>query len=136
MKTFGIRLGASSCVAEGVADDDPGGPAELDAQAPAHGLLRPMARAAGEHLRHFFEKLTVISAGPRAELPSCLQHQQGSSVMLAYQGNAGRWFDPLRQMRLLQQDMNRLMDSLRVPAPPEFPLINIWTGPDGAVITA
>ncbi|MFG1235598.1 Hsp20/alpha crystallin family protein [Xanthobacter autotrophicus DSM 597] len=56
--------------------------------------------------------------------------------MLAYQGNAGRWFDPLRQMRFMQHDMNRLMDSLRVPAPPEFPLMNIWTGPDGAVITA
>lgn len=56
--------------------------------------------------------------------------------MLAYQGNAGRRFDPFRQMRLMQQDMNRVVDRLRVPTSPEFPPINVWTGPDGAVITA
>lgn len=56
--------------------------------------------------------------------------------MLAYQGNAGRWFDPLRQMQLMQRDMNRLTDSLRMPLAPEFPLMNIWAGANGAVITA
>lgn len=56
--------------------------------------------------------------------------------MLAYQGNAGRTFDPFRQLRLVQQDVNRLMNNLRVPSTPEFPPINIWTGPDGVVITA
>ena len=56
--------------------------------------------------------------------------------MLAYQGNAGRGLDPFRQMRLMQQDVNRLMNNLRTSATPEFPPINIWTSPDGAVITA
>lgn len=50
--------------------------------------------------------------------------------------NTGRWIDPLRQMRLAQSDMSRLFDNLRLAAPPEFPLMNVWTGPDGAVITA
>lgn len=50
--------------------------------------------------------------------------------------NTGRWFDPLRQMRFAQRDMSRLFDNLRLAAPPEFPLMNVWTGPDGAVITA
>lgn len=50
--------------------------------------------------------------------------------------NTGRWFDPLRQMRLAQRDMSRLFDNLRLAAPPEFPLMNIWAGADGAVVTA
>lgn len=50
--------------------------------------------------------------------------------------NSGRWFDPLRQMRSAQRDMGRLLDNLRLPAAPEFPLMNIWTVADGAVITA
>lgn len=50
--------------------------------------------------------------------------------------NTGRWFDPLRQMRSAQTDMSRALDNLRLVAPPEFPLMNIWTGRDGAVITA
>ncbi len=48
----------------------------------------------------------------------------------------GRWSDPLRQMRFAQRDMSRLFDNLRLAAPPEFPLMNIWAGPEGAVITA
>ncbi|MBC9877564.1 Hsp20/alpha crystallin family protein [Bradyrhizobium sp. INPA01-394B] len=56
--------------------------------------------------------------------------------MLAYPGNAGRTFDPFRQMRLMQQDVKRVMNNLRAPTTSEFPPINIWTGPDGAVITA
>jgi HSP20 family protein len=35
--------------------------------------------------------------------------------MLAYPGNAGRTFDPFRQMRLMQQDVNRVMNNLRAP---------------------
>ncbi|MFP5078494.1 Hsp20/alpha crystallin family protein [Rhizobium sp. YIM 134829] len=50
--------------------------------------------------------------------------------------NTGRGFDPLRQMRSAQSDMSRLLDNLRLSAAPEFPLMNIWAGPDGAVITA
>ncbi len=50
--------------------------------------------------------------------------------------NTGRGFDPLRQMRSAQSDMSRLFDNLRLVAAPEFPLMNIWAGADGAVITA
>ncbi|CAH0342582.1 Hsp20/alpha crystallin family protein [Rhizobium sp. CECT 9324] len=50
--------------------------------------------------------------------------------------NTGRGFDPLRQMRSAQSDMSRLLDNLRLVAAPEFPLMNIWAGTDGAVITA
>lgn len=50
--------------------------------------------------------------------------------------NTGRWFDPLQQMRSAQRDMSRLFDNLRLATAPEFPLMNIWTGKDGAVITA
>lgn len=50
--------------------------------------------------------------------------------------STGRWFDPLRQMRTAQRDMGRLFDNVRLAAPPEFPLMNIWTGPEGAVVTA
>lgn len=50
--------------------------------------------------------------------------------------NTGRGFDPLRQMRSAQTDMSRLFDNLRLAAPPEFPMMNIWAGTDGAVITA
>ena len=49
--------------------------------------------------------------------------------------NTGRWLDPLRQMRFAQKDMSRLLDNLRLTAP-EFPLMNIWAGTDGAIITA
>ena len=50
--------------------------------------------------------------------------------------NTGRRFDPVRQMRFAQRDMGQFLDNLRLAAPPEFPPLNIWAGPDGAVITA
>lgn len=56
--------------------------------------------------------------------------------MLQNLDSTGRWVDPLRQMRFAQRDMSRLFDNLRVVAPPEFPLMNVWAGSDGAVITA
>ena len=56
--------------------------------------------------------------------------------MLRNLENTGRWVDPLRQMRFAQRDMSRLFDSMRLAVPPEFPLLNVWAGPDGAVITA
>lgn len=56
--------------------------------------------------------------------------------MVSYYGTAGRWFDPVRQMHQAQQDMNRLIGNLRLAASPEFPLMNIWTGTEGTVVTA
>jgi HSP20 family protein len=48
----------------------------------------------------------------------------------------GRWFDPIRQMRRAQADMDRLMRGFRLAPQPEFPLMNVWAGADGAVIAA
>ncbi|MGQ2904789.1 MAG: Hsp20/alpha crystallin family protein [Neoaquamicrobium sediminum] len=56
--------------------------------------------------------------------------------MLQIPENTGRWYNPLRQMRSAQTDMSRIFDNLRLAAPPEFPLMNIWAGADGAVVTA
>ena len=56
--------------------------------------------------------------------------------MLNYPENTGRYLDPVRQMRFAQRDMGRLFNNLRLAAPPEFPLMNIWAGADGVVITA
>src|SRR3984893_16824864 len=49
---------------------------------------------------------------------------------------AGRRFDPLRQMQRAQADLNRLFGGLRFYPPTEFPSLNLWTSPDGAIITA
>jgi HSP20 family protein len=49
---------------------------------------------------------------------------------------AGRRFDPLRQMQRAQADLNRLFGGLRFYPPTEFPSLNLWTSPDGAIIAA
>jgi HSP20 family protein len=54
----------------------------------------------------------------------------------AFSGAAGRWFDPVRQIRQIQNDLGRTMGNLGIPAPPEFPLMNVWAGADGAVVMA
>jgi len=56
--------------------------------------------------------------------------------MVGFYGPAGRWFDPVRQIRQMQNDLGRTMGNLRIPAPPEFPLMNVWAGIDGAVVMA
>ncbi|MDQ1183703.1 MULTISPECIES: Hsp20/alpha crystallin family protein [Agrobacterium] len=50
--------------------------------------------------------------------------------------NTGRWFDPLRQVRSAQGNMSRLFDNFRLADGPELPLMNVWAGTNGAVITA
>ena len=47
-----------------------------------------------------------------------------------------RWFDPMQQLRKAQEDINRLFSGMRVPAAGEFPLVNVWAGPEGAIVTA
>jgi HSP20 family protein len=47
-----------------------------------------------------------------------------------------RWFDPMQQLRKAQEDINRLFSGLRVPLAAEFPLVNVWAGPEGAIVTA
>jgi HSP20 family protein len=49
---------------------------------------------------------------------------------------AGRRFDPVRQMQRAQTDLNRLFGGLRFYPATDFPLLNLWTGPDGAIVAA
>ena len=49
---------------------------------------------------------------------------------------AGRRFDPLRQMQRAQADLNRLFGGLRFYPATEFPSLNLWTSPDGAIVAA
>jgi HSP20 family protein len=45
----------------------------------------------------------------------------------------GRHFDPADQMRRAQADLNRLF-GLRLYPTGEFPSLNLWTSPDGAIV--
>jgi HSP20 family protein len=49
---------------------------------------------------------------------------------------ASRGPDVFREMRRAQEEMNRLFAGLRFAARAEFPPINVWAGPDGAIVTA
>lgn len=40
--------------------------------------------------------------------------------------------DPFQDIRRLQYDINRLFEGVRG----EFPAVNVWTGEDGAIVTA
>jgi HSP20 family protein len=48
----------------------------------------------------------------------------------------GRGFDPVRETQRAQADLNRLFGGLRFYLKPEFPLLNLWTSPDGAIVAA
>lgn len=41
-----------------------------------------------------------------------------------------------RDVRWVQEDMNRLFGALRLMPRAEFPAVNLWVGADGAVVTA
>ena len=57
-------------------------------------------------------------------------------MMLREMTPAGRRFDPVGQMQRAQADLNRLFGGLRFSSTTEFPLMNLWTSPDGAVVAA
>jgi HSP20 family protein len=46
----------------------------------------------------------------------------------------------VREMRRTQEEMNRILSGLRFPLGlsfrSEFPPVNVWAGPDGAIVTA
>jgi HSP20 family protein len=44
--------------------------------------------------------------------------------------------DVLRDMRRAQEEMNRLFGGLRFVLRSEFPAVNLWTSPDGVIVTA
>jgi len=46
-----------------------------------------------------------------------------------------RWPDLYREMRRTQEEMNRLFGGLRLAVRAEFPPVNLWAGPDGALVT-
>lgn len=53
--------------------------------------------------------------------------------------NGGRSWDPWRELGRLQDEMNRLFTDFTGPrSAPDYvnPLVNVWTGPEGAVVTA
>jgi HSP20 family protein len=47
-----------------------------------------------------------------------------------------RWGDPVDHMSRMRADINRLFGDLRVSPWIEFPPVNLWTSPDGAMIIA
>jgi HSP20 family protein len=59
-----------------------------------------------------------------------------SGAMLKEMAPTGRGFDPVREMQRAQIDLNRLFGGLRLYARSEFPLVNLWTSPDGSIVEA
>ncbi|HYZ63936.1 MAG TPA: Hsp20/alpha crystallin family protein [Acetobacteraceae bacterium] len=45
-------------------------------------------------------------------------------------------YNPIRQMLRAQADLNRMFGNMRFYVPPEFPLLNLWASPDGAIVKA
>ncbi|HEX9464085.1 MAG TPA: Hsp20/alpha crystallin family protein [Alphaproteobacteria bacterium] len=59
-------------------------------------------------------------------------------MLMDYSDN-NRWSDPLRVMRQAQEEVNRLLGGLGglgLATDTEFPPVNVWTGADGALVTA
>jgi HSP20 family protein len=44
--------------------------------------------------------------------------------------------NPLLDMQRAQADLNRMFGTMRFYPPPELPLLNLWTNPDGAIVAA
>ena len=49
---------------------------------------------------------------------------------------AARRFDPFQQMQRTQADLARLFGTLPFSSAAEFPPLNLWTSPDGAIVAA
>jgi HSP20 family protein len=45
-------------------------------------------------------------------------------------------WDPFEEMRALQREVNRVFDGGRYRGPAEYPLVNVWTSENEAVVTA
>jgi HSP20 family protein len=56
--------------------------------------------------------------------------------MLRGMTSATRGYNPLLDMQRAQADLNRMFGTMRFYPPPEFPLLNMWTNPDGAIVAA
>jgi HSP20 family protein len=49
---------------------------------------------------------------------------------------ANRGYNPVIEMQRAQADLNRMFGTMRFYPPPEYPLLNLWTNPEGAVVAA
>ena len=47
-----------------------------------------------------------------------------------------RGYDPLLEMQRAQAGLNRMFGTMRFIPTPEFPLLNLWTSPEGAIVSA
>jgi HSP20 family protein len=57
-----------------------------------------------------------------------------SDMMPAGMPSAARRFDPVRQMQRAQTDLSRLFGGLLFYPATEFPSLNLWSSPDGAIV--
>ena len=55
--------------------------------------------------------------------------------MLRQPPSADRRFESMRKMQT-HDDLNRMSSGLRFYTAPEFPMLNLWTSPDGAILAA
>src|ERR1700710_503026 len=62
--------------------------------------------------------------------------RQRRRVMLRGMTSATRGYNPLLDMQRAQADLNRMFGTMRFYPPPEFPLLNLWTNSDGAIVAA
>ncbi len=46
------------------------------------------------------------------------------------------WADPMRELQRMQDEVNRVFGGYRTGVSGEFPPVNLWTGEQGAVLTA
>ena len=56
--------------------------------------------------------------------------------MLRGMASASRGYNPITEMQRAQGNLNRMFGTMRFYPPAEFPLVNLWTNPDGAVVAA
>jgi HSP20 family protein len=56
--------------------------------------------------------------------------------MLRGMAPVSRGYNPVLEMQRAQADLNRMFGTMRFYPPPEFPLLNLWTNPEGAVVAA
>jgi HSP20 family protein len=59
-----------------------------------------------------------------------------NDMMLRGMPLANRPFDPFHQMQTSQADLARLFGVLPFHSATEFPPLNLWTSPDGAIVAA
>ncbi len=55
--------------------------------------------------------------------------------MLRGMASQTRGYNPLLDMQRAQADLNQMFGAMRFYPPPELPLLNLWTNPDGAIVT-